>query len=291
MGCKELIIIMNLKLYIFRKSFIYFSIIVFSSCTENINEELLNETYLSNVDVNFIGTLHNKGLDFVFIKIKKENRNSFSKKSISEFSLLVNQYLKEYVVENGLSQNDIKHIMFYDNTINILSKTSKEENLMNNNSFSSELQNLLDALNGLSDSNKDSWEINDYLTYISDIENQANSSGLSDKEMFILYTGTSVAKNSLKYWNDHIAEWSQLFENTKGYKISAKGFWDNFNWGAIGISDAAGAVGMAANLVLNGTGAAMAATGPGGWVGIGLVVAASSIGSSATAFAAQAITN
>jgi hypothetical protein len=181
--------------------------------------------------------------------------------------------------------------LFYDNTIDNLSKTTEKENLMSNNSFSSELQNLLDALNGLSVSNKDNWEINDYLTYISDLENQANSSGLSDEEKFIFYTGTSVAKNSLKYWNDNITEWSQLFETTKGYKMSSKGFWDSFNWGAIGISDAAGAVGMAANLVLNGTGAAMAATGPGGWVGIGLVVAASSIGSSATAFAAQAITN
>lgn len=282
---------MNLKLYIIKKAFFFLLIIVFSNCTENINEEKLNETSLSNVDVNFIGTLHNKGLDFVFNKIKKENKNSFSKKSISDFSLLVNQYLKEYVIENGLSQNDSKLILFYDNTIDILSKTTEKENLMSNNSFSSELQNLLDALNGLSVSNKDNWEINDYLTYISDLENQANSSGLSDEEKFIFYTGTSVAKNSLKYWNDNITEWSQLFETTKGYKMSSKGFWDSFNWGAIGISDAAGAVGMAANLVLNGTGAAMAATGPGGWVGIGLVVAASSIGSSATAFAAQAITN
>lgn len=282
---------MNLKLYIIKKAFFFLLIIVFSNCTENINEEKLNETSLSNVDVNFIGTLHNKGLDFVFNKIKKENKNSFSKKSISDFSLLVNQYLKEYVIENGLSQNDSKLILFYDNTIDILSKTTEKENLMSNNSFSSELQNLLDALNDLSVSNKDNWEINDYLTYISDLENQANSSGLSDEEKFIFYTGTSVAKNSLKYWNDNITEWSQLFETTKGYKMSSKGFWDSFNWGAIGISDAAGAVGMAANLVLNGTGAAMAATGPGGWVGIGLVVAASSIGSSATAFAAQAITN
>ncbi len=263
--------------------------LLISSCTKN-DEQQLNENSLSKVDVNFIGKEHNKGLDFVLNKIKEDNKNSFSRRSISDFTTLVEQYSKEYALENGLSQNDSELILFYDNTINTSSKTSKEGNLMENNSFSLELQSLLDDLNSLSASDKDDWEINDYLNYISDLENQANNSDLSDEEKFIFFSGSSVAKNSLEYWDNNIAEWTELFEDTGGDRMSARGFWDSFNWGAIGISDAAGAVGMAANLALNGTGAAMAATGPGGWVGIGLVVAAASIGSSATAFAAQAMT-
>lgn len=281
---------MNLKLNIFQKFMLVFcASLIILSCTKN-DEQQLNENNLSKVDVNFIGKEHNKGLDFVLNKIKEDNNNSFSRRSISDFSILVEQYSKEYALENGLSQNDSELILFYDNTINISSRNSEQENLMENSSFSLELQNLLNDLNSLSDSDKDDWEINDYLIYISDLENQANNSGLSDDEKFIFFSGSSVAKNSLEYWDNNIAEWAEFFEYTEGNRMSARGFWDSFNWGAIGISDAAGAVGMAANLALNGTGAAMAATGPGGWVGIGLVVAASSIGSSATAFAAQAMT-
>ncbi len=281
---------MKLKLNIFQKiTTAFFILIIISSCTKNNDEQLLNENPLSKVDVNFIGKEHNKGLDYVLAKIKQDNKN-FSRRSISEFSTLVEQYSKEYAIKNGLTQEDSKLILFYDNTIHISSRTSEEENLMVNSNFSPELQDLLDDLHSLSDSDKNDWEISDFLNYISDLENQANNLGLSDEEKFIFFSGTTVAKNSLEYWNNNIAEWAELFEDSKGNRMSAKSLWDEFNWGAIGISDAAGAVGMAARLVVSGSGAAMAATGPGGWVGIGLVVAAGAIGSSATAFAAQAMT-
>lgn len=281
---------MNFKLNFFQKIMIvFFASIIISSCKKN-DEYQLNENALSKVDVNFIGKEHNKGLDFILNKIKEDNNNSFSRKSISDFSRLVEQYSKDYAIENGLSQNDSKLILFYDNTINNSSRNSEQENLMENSSFSSELQSLLNDLNSLSDSDKDDWKITDYLTYISDLENQANNSGLSDEEKFIFFSGSSVAKNSLEYWNNNISEWAELFEDTEGNRMTVRSFWDNFNWGAIGISDAAGAVGMAANLTLNGSAAALAASGPGGWAAIGLVVAASSIGSSATAFAGQAMT-
>ncbi len=256
--------------------------IFLNSCDSENDIIKNNETnFLTKVDIKKIGIEHNKGLEYVFTKIKKDNIKRFSKKNISEFNILINKYSIDYAISKGLSKKDSYLINTQYKSMNKLS---------NNENFSEQLQSFLSELESLSNSDKDDWEINDYFTFISDLENEINGSNINDDEKFIALVGTSVAKSSLVYWNEHISEWADLFVDENGNKISNKSFWDNFNWGAIAISDAAGAVGMAANLALNGTGAAMAATGPGGWVGIGIVIAASSIGSSATAFAAQAMT-
>ena len=265
---------------------LFITSLIFISCSNDNNEiDNMSENLLSRVDLNKIGEEHNKGLDYVLNQIKNENKKSFSRRNINDFNSLINEYSIKYAELKGLSTEESQLITIHDINIQFSARLSE------NNEFSDELNSFLVQLESLSDSDKDDWKLSNYLTFLIDLETQAQNSSLSDDEKFIFLSGTSVAKHSLEYWSENVDEWADLFENENGNRtMSAQGFWDRFNWGAIGISDAGGAVSSAAGLALSGTGAAMVAGGPAGWIGIGLVVGASAIISSGTAFAAQAMT-
>ncbi len=92
-----------------------------------------------------------------------------------------------------------------------------------------------------------------------------------------------IAKNSINYWHDNIKNWYEVFNGTNSLKDL-----DSFNWSwpwrTLALNDAEGAVATAASLAVNGTGEALIAAGPDGWLAGGMVLAAGGLGSSGIAF-------
>lgn len=247
-----------------------------ASCSSNSSEEDYNENLNNSLfakqsnrllwDADLVANKHNEGLDYIYNHLNQaplsnqENTNTFLDNKTSEFILL-----------NGLEQQyagNIPDLIIDEDIIEF------ENGISTNQSpdFSYEyfyLKNLL-----LDENKSTADKINSLANY------QPTRNIKDDLEYTMIITMSKVGKASLEYWNTKGSSWQAAVGNTEA----------KFNWGIIGFSDAGGAVTAAAGLWASGTGAAMiAAGGPGGAVGVGLVIAAGAIGSSATAFVGQAI--
>ncbi len=249
---------------------------IISSCspdsTNEITAEATDSTLLARKgqnllwDPDLVATVHNNGLEYIYNDF--ENIPNTSQNDTNSF---LASKAREFVLEQGLDSKYSENVP----AITDFDISNFENSIASNysSSFSYEyfyLKNLMiDDKKSLSDK-------------ILSLSNYTPTRTFNDDlEYTMIITMAKVGKASLEYWKDKGGEWQNSLNNSQA----------KFNWGAIGISDAGGAVTAAAGLWASGTGSAMiAAAGPGGAVGVGLVIAGGAIGSSATAFFAQAVT-
>ena len=99
---------------------------------------------------------------------------------------------------------------------------------------------LLYKINDLVNSKNSVDEVVEKLTYIKDID----CLGLSSEERSIIYAATTIGIESVIYWNEHSYKWLSTVGDVISLKSpkSSKGW---FDWGSVGKSDIAGAVGGA----------------------------------------------
>jgi len=97
--------------------------------------------------------------------------------------------------------------------------------------------------------------------------------GCKNRDTTILLSVSVVGRYSLLYWEQNYNKWVNKFGNSKKYP--------DINWRTVAKDDAISAGITATHLAVSGTGEAIAATGPEGWIGLGMIIAGSAIEGSA----------
>ena len=182
-------------------------------------------------DYEIIGAKHNEGLEYVYDKLveyKSSTNAPISKETT--FSLSAN-YVKEFMNDYNMLEdertltNNIINTNLVENPIVI---NTQSKLYSNESDLSDELKQKLDDLNIIISNS--SLELNTIIQNIKNMENVSQTE-LTNEELHILYSATSVAKHSLTYWHDNMNKWKDLFDNN----IES---W----YGNIGKADIAGAV-------------------------------------------------
>ncbi len=250
----------------------------------NKSDELENNNEKLNVsDFEYIGKLHNQGLELSLEELRNMDSNLKSSKLSNKESLIELQkdisikFVNEQNYSDELKtiavsqiQDGINDYNSFDLKLKSTQNNTLPDSLMSKISIDAQnqLYNLFEIMNDY-DMNRSSLK-----SRISIIEEKAIQT-LSTEEQFLILSTSSIAKNTLDYWSANYEEWLEL--NNKGLK-SLK---SDINWKAAGKADVGGAALAGLSLAVSGTGAAMAATGPAGWAGIGLVVAGRGLQASA----------
>ncbi|NOU61061.1 hypothetical protein [Marinifilum caeruleilacunae] len=257
------------------KKFIYSLIsiaiigITIISCNKSDELEFKNEK-LKVSDFEYIGKLHNQGLELSLEELKSMDFNLKGSKLSKKESLIELQknisikFVNEQIGSDELKAIAISQIQDGINDYNSfdLKLKSTQNNFIPDSLLSkisvdakNQLHNLFDIMND-SDMNLSSLK-----SRISAIEEKAIQT-LNTEEQFLILSTSSVAKSTLDYWSANYKEWLKL--NDQSLK--------SLDWKAAGQADVGGAALAGLGLAVSGTGAAMAAAGPAGWAGIGLVV-------------------
>ncbi len=278
-------------------------LVILSSCSKKSDELLQsNSTLITPKTMNFIGLEHNKGLDFIYQRLKNK-----SLKSQGEVGTLGTSSVKNLGIEkNDLIEfvQDATNLYVDDNypqdpTTSLAHQlissvctedfvSSSSSSLYNNQIVSGLTYNetqFLDALNVIVSDNDNS--LASIISRIESLESTAYS--FSDQEKYVVFSASVVAKNSLTYWHDNYSNWQNLFppsmsnnsilsisNNKNNYQVLG-----DVSWKTVGKADIAGAVGGA---VRSGVAAFF---GPVGWGAFGASVIGTALGGSASAAVLQ----
>jgi hypothetical protein len=245
-------------------------IIVLSACNKmEITSSLQKNYKLSIADFDYVGQLHNKGLDYSLkkIKIKTNSTNSGYLKRNKLIELqqkITSDYIKEQKTSNTIKIEALSEIKAGIKDFSVFSSEQKS-------SFNKFLKGkiLPDTLfNKLSDNAQflllkifkiavdSDTNLNSLINRIDNIQQKAVNTLPINEQFFILSTA-SIEKYSLEYWKKNYNKWKLSSYTSKGK--SAKNI-DDINWKAAGMADVGGAAMAALSLAVSGTGAAMAAT-------------------------------
>ncbi len=265
---------------------------LFQSCEK---EEIdLNN---NEVDYELIGIEHNKGLEYIFEQLKSKNKSlkSTSINGDNEYFKLTNSLTKEFINEKSVfsSKSELYNAEYNDLSnegIQLKSSSIDKRNVLSNALESEDAKELLQLLlKTIETCNHKNFNrrISKLEKINSEIDRLYNS-----KDVMMLKSVCSVGKHSLSYWSENYSKWKNEL-STSSVKVpqyirlksaNSEGdddAWYDFNWGAIGASDAVSAGIGVTHLAISGTGGALVATGPGGWVAIGAVVTGYAIEGSA----------
>ena len=239
--------------------------------TSNKNKEFKTKIVL---DYLLIAQNHSKGLDYIYKQVSK-----LGKTKIQNLDKKIESLTWQYI-ENQ-SQGRYAHKEFIKNDLKFLSiqdlNNSKTEQKFNFKGIKDKF--LLKIVNDVK-----SVLLNNSLTLDKKLQTIESKIKVVEKinesdEKKIVLTGLYIGKNSLNYWMNNGIKWETLFNKQTRF---------SFNWGSVAWSDAFGAIGMASELFISGTAQGMiAASGPAGAVGVGMVIAAGAIMGSATDAAYQ----
>lgn len=140
--------------------------------------------------------------------------------------------------------------------------------------LSKPLASLLDDLNVVfTDIERNqNMRLSDAISQIEGLERKAVKNLTKTEDQFVFFVYSRIAIHSLTYWHNNLDNWVIAFSGTK--KVSGP---FGISWGNAAKSDVVSAGVGALHLAVSGTGAAMLAGGPAGWVGIGAVVVAEGI--------------
>lgn len=243
---------------------------IFSSCSNLENEMTLNKNSdSSDSRIEKIGEVHNEGLSHIFERIKEEGTNGkavFHKTAFITKEFVSEMYGKDPLVLKAINESvdfEMNRLNFQNGCKNRILEIQEEKTL------STECQKyLLEIYSNLEQIDTKQIE------YFEEIEKiREESKNLSDEfEIFIIDSTIEILMASYQYWDKNVTEWVSHPNSKVNGKISVSGL--------VG-ADATGATLSAVNMAVNGTGAALIAIGPSGWVAAGAAVAAGGLMSSA----------
>ncbi len=225
-----------------------FGVTAFMSCEK---EESSNSDVDLKSQFEESAKLHNEAMDYVL--------NSLNNKQKVESNSLfqeVEKFSAEFIQDNINSFNtfrnptktmvdECKKIHFFRKSGNLKSTYFHEDYLhytidSYDNYLTERQKELLYKINDLVNSKNSVDEVVEKLTYIKDID----CLGLSSEERSIICAATTIGIESVIYWNEHSDKWLSTVGDVISLKSpkSSKGW---FDWGSVGKSDIAGAVGGA----------------------------------------------
>jgi hypothetical protein len=266
--------------------------IVFPGCEKDDEIAQIDEVF----DYEQLGVEHNRGLDYVFEYLKKEgnDKDSNLKSSKNQF-LLAKEATEKYMNQKSIYKgyNYAFSSNFPDLTSSLHSNSLKSAAVPLEDIILSELQTE-DAVSIFKEITSTLFErqlnFAGILNNLSKIEKKIDQDS-SDRDKIILKSICVVARHSMNYWHKNYDKWIIEFSGANkitGTKVRLKstateGDIDDINWSAVAASDALAAGVGATHLVISGTGQLIAATGPVGWLGLGLIVTGYAIEGSAGA--------
>lgn len=237
-----------------------------------------NPDMLVSNPLDFVGVEHNNLLEEYYNAV---NLLTLSQRNDSEvLQNTINNVTSNYIANNSANNDVIDDANFAVNFISQNNYNYVQQNQGGNNLFGVESSQisitaenyLTDILDLMTDNDLD---INSLQTRIQNILFGVNNNITVDREKRVLYLSIAVAKHSLIYWHDNFQKWLDLNPNYSNQSEA-----EGFSWKRFGTSDVKSAAGTAIVMTSTGAYAAMAVTGPGGWVAAGAVtVAAAGIGS------------
>lgn len=195
--------------------------------------------------------LHNEAMDYVLNSLKnkqKVNSNLLFQK-VEKSSV---EFIKKNMNSSNTSINPAKTMIEESKKIHLFRKAKKikstnfHEDYLEytiasyDNYLTKKQKELLYKINELVNSENSVEYIVEKLTYIKDID----CLSLPSEERSVIYAATTIGIESVNYWNENSDEWLTTVNDViseKSLKIP-KGW---FDWGNVGKSDIAGAVGGA----------------------------------------------
>jgi hypothetical protein len=263
---------------------------IFIGCSRNEGIEESSQTVIDTKSFDYIGTIHNQELEYVYEQLKeakKTNKSALSLSSKSNSIDLISKIVTDRIKSQEFSQQEENIALTVLNSHSRVLKAGKVSYTSSKNaskiygeyssSLTSNQMEVLDDLQKLIGNRKAT--LNQTLEGIVELEKSA-SSKLSEKELFVIYCATSVAKATSKYWYANFTKWKMLKSNnmlkTNSFKTSSIEDDLAYGWRDVLGDDVAGAVGGA-------LGAAVVNLAPGaGQVAYGTAIAAGAVGNSAT---------
>jgi hypothetical protein len=244
-------------------------VLIMTKCSSN-NEEKISEGV--NFEYELIGVEHNKGLDYVFEKLKKENADKGTTlRSSSDLSFLIKKASINFTLESefgkGLEYNQMEGFLNSFGEIELRSGNTKNSGGIISVLGKVELTPLqIHYINQLDDilSKYEHGDIQSTIEYIKNFEAEIIKTGSPD-DLQILLSTTSVARYSLQYWLENHDKWmSDIFDNSSveqriSLRCSEDDDWEWFCETIISMaeSDAIGAaIGAGVGALAGGVGAA-----------------------------------
>jgi len=240
-----------------------------------------SETTLNPSEFDYIGIRHNSILDSIYHSLASNSANFTLAQALNKSKQITDSEINYVTPLNADGEAYIGTRMnlvvdFFNDDNEHLPETGMYNEEMES---SAELKSLLDDLNQvyLDIEDNGNLPLQDVLQDIYSLENHAADILTSDSELFIFYIYSRISVHSLSYWHENLTKWETSFGGNN--KVSGP---YGISWGNAAKSDAVSAGVGAVHLAVSGTGAAMLAGGPAGWVGIGAVVVAEGIIGSAS---------
>lgn len=274
------------------KSFLFILLITLSFCSCNDSENITTankQSSNSRIDFTEVGRIHNEGLDYVFSKLslpaiastKTDVAPPAEIDNQKELLDQVNELCCEYVTKQINESNDVAQnaYMLYGGerqfkkdieTVKVLN--FKRIDIQAN--ISSVADNYIDKIGELL--NNPSLDINNLQFQLNQLESEAQTILATDIDRTIILSAISVAKSSSIYWDENDTKWGTKFGYTN-YKLEGlikSGIWK---------SDVGGAMVFGLHMWFNGSAAAIASTGPSGWLSLGIILGGAALESSVVA--------
>ncbi len=269
--------------------FIFLITLSFSSCSDTENMVTDNQSDNRNIDFTEIGRIHNEGLDYVFSKLSLPPRTATRADVGTQLEIdcqrdllkQVNELCCEYITKQINESDDAAQNayllyggekQFKEDTETIKTLNIGRMDVQVN--ISSIADSYIDKIGELL--NNTSLEVSDLQLQLSQLESEAQNILTTDIDRNIILPAIAVAKSSSIYWDENDNKWG----NKCGYvNYKLKGLTRSSIWK----SDVGGAVGFGLHMCLNGSAAAIASTGPSGWLSLAVILGGAALESSAIA--------
>lgn len=264
-----------------------FTITIIGCQKEIATETPTHNTFLTK-DFDNIGVMHNKDLDELYTGLKnlKANNSTILDSTRTQYIDIVKNLLTDQIKSENFSDKE-KNIIFSVfsshsktlSTVNVsyLSSSPQSHKLYEEyaNSLTTNQKQILDELQLILSKNETVLEM---TKSIEDLEKSA-ATRVDEKELFVIYCATSVAKSTSKYWYENLSKWQMLKTKDNIQVNSIKTLkTSSYGWNDLIGDDVAGAVGGA-------VGAAIVNLVPGpGQIAYGTAIAGGAAANSVTGF-------
>ena len=252
-------------------------LVLFLACGETGMEEK-EEQSLVPTEITQICEDHNEGLEYIYNGLQEADDLSNPEEKIS---LLAKEFFDMKYMDQSAT---VQH--YFHSGVNIVQEYYEERALAKNTGDSTSSTYYLHLVNELSDSLSDQQiglleeihdtrEINDLMNALESLDEIINVKSLliPEEDRYIIFLAAEMCKHSYTYWHDHLEKWYELFD-AEGF-LAKRTVW--FNWGDVGITDSATAIGVGSAI---GLGALIA--GPVGWLAAAGAIIGSAVGGSVT---------
>lgn len=197
--------------------------------------------YNQNIDYEYLGKIHNQGLNEILNELqttRAQSDGTLSDLSPQTRTEVIKKSALDFVSKNDVPQEVIDFTEVQLDKLLIINENRNNSYIISENIFPEDfdksqsplLTSKLEILNDIISDND--LDINSLLSRITALENSALSI-LSEEDLSVLLCATATAKYSLQYWNETIYEWAALC----GVTTRAQ-----FNWKQVGTEDIKGGI-------------------------------------------------